>query len=91
LVAAAEQLQAFACSFRCEVHGQPLPRDAWYAGLRHVKNGGRSEDEAIKRLARSPSWVWTAMDPESTLLWGMDVGTRTLAMAQRVGHQVVQG
>src|SRR5262245_35246514 len=30
------------------------------------------------------------MDPESKLLLVMDVGPRTLAMAQRVVHQVVQ-
>src|SRR5262249_5022226 len=31
-----------------------------------------------------------AMDPESKVLLTMDVGERTLAMAQRVVHQVVQ-
>src|SRR5438093_2386423 len=90
LVEAAEQLRAFSCYFLCEGHVQPLQLDELYAVLRDVKNGVLSEDEAIKRLERSPSWVWTAMDPESKLLLVMDVGTRTLAMAQRVVHQVVQ-
>ena len=63
--------------------------DELYAVLRDVKEGAISEDEAINRLERSPDWVWTAMDPESTLLLVIDVGTRTLAMAQRVVHQVV--
>jgi len=90
LVEAAEQLRAFSCYFLCEVHVQQLQLDELYAVLRDVKNGVLSEDEAIKRLERSPSWVWTAMDPESKLLLVMDVGTRTLAMAQRVVHQVVQ-
>jgi hypothetical protein len=58
--------------------------------LRDVKAGEISEDEAIVRLERSPYWVWTAMDPESKLLLAIDVGTRTLEMAQRVEHQVVQ-
>jgi hypothetical protein len=31
---------------------------------------------------------WTAMAPKSKLLVGVDVGCRTLARAQRVGHQV---
>ena len=31
------------------------------------------------------------MDPQSTLLLAIDVGERTLAMAQRVVHHVVQG
>ena len=34
--------------------------------------------------------MWTAIDPESKLLLVMDVGTRTLAMAQRVVHQVLR-
>ena len=37
-----------------------------------------------------PQWVWVAMDPESKLLLAIDVGNRTLAMAQRVVHQVAQ-
>jgi transposase-like protein len=49
-----------------------------------------SEAEAITRLSRSPHWVWVAMDPVSKLLLAIDVGNRTLAMAQRVVHQVVQ-
>jgi IS1 family transposase len=34
--------------------------------------------------------VWTAIDPVTTLLLTINVGDRTLAMAQRVVHQVVQ-
>ena len=34
--------------------------------------------------------VWAAIDPESKLLLAIDVGHRTLAMAQRLVHQVVQ-
>ena len=58
--------------------------------LRALKAGEISEDEAIKRLERSPYWVWTVMDPRSKLLVVVDVGTRTLAMAQRVVHQVTR-
>jgi hypothetical protein len=61
----------------------------WYAVLRDVKNGDLSETEAIKRLECSPSWGWTAMDPASKLLLVIDVGARTLGMAQRVVHHVV--
>jgi IS1 family transposase len=60
-----------------------------YAVLRELKDGKLSEDEAIARLERSPSWVWTAMDPQSKLLVVVEVGTRTLAMAQRVLHRLV--
>src|SRR5467141_2491203 len=90
LVEAAEQLQAFSASFLCDVHVRQLQLDELYAVLREVKSGEISEDEALKRLERSPYWVWTALDPESKLLLVIDVGPRTLAMAQRVVHQVVQ-
>ena len=90
LVEAAEQLRAFSAYFLCDVHVRQLQLDELYAVLRDVKTGVLSEDEAIAHLERSPYWVWTAMDPDSKLLLVIDVGTRTLAMAQRVVHQVVQ-
>jgi IS1 family transposase len=90
LVEAAEQLRAFAAYVLCDVHVAQLQLDELYAVLRDLKTGEISEDEAIQRLARSPSWVWTAMDPDSQFLLVIDVGTRTLEMAQRVVHQVVQ-
>ena len=58
--------------------------------LRARKVGEINDAEAMKRLERSPSWVWTAMDPTSKLLVVVDVGCRTLAMAQRVVHQVTR-
>jgi IS1 family transposase len=90
LVEAAEHLRAFSRYFLCEVHVTQLQLDELYAVLREVKAGELSDDEAITRLERSPLWVWTAMDPESKLLLVIDVGTRTLAMAQCVVHRVVQ-
>ena len=64
--------------------------DELFALLSAVKAGEVSEADAIERLERSPQWVWVAMDPESKLLLAIDVGDRTLAMAQRVVHQVAQ-
>jgi len=90
LIEAAEQLQAFSQYF---LHDLPLTQvqlDELYAVLSAVKDGKVSEDEAIVRLSRSPHWVWTAMDPQSKLLLTIDVGERTLAMAQRVVHHVAQ-
>ena len=49
-----------------------------------------SEAEAIERLSRAPHWVWTAMDPESKLLLSVQVGDRTLAMAQAMLHHIAQ-
>ena len=88
LVEAAEQLHAFAAYFLCDLHLEQLQLDALYAVLRERKAGEISDEAAIKRLERSPYWVWTAMDPTSKLLVVVDVGNRTLAMAQRVVHQV---
>jgi IS1 family transposase len=87
---AAEQLRAFSASFLCDLHLEQLQLDELYAVLRAFKAGEISDAEAIKRLERSPSWVWTVMDPQSKLLVVVDVGSRTLAMAQRVVHQVTE-
>jgi IS1 family transposase len=88
LVEAAEQLHAFVAYFLCDLHLEQLQLDELYAVLRKLKAGEISDEAAIKRLERSPSWVWTAMDPTSKLLVVVEVGSRTLAMAQRVVHQV---
>ncbi len=73
-----------------DVRVRQVQLDELFALLSAVKAGEVSEAEAIERLERSPHWVWVAMDPESKLLLAIDVGERTLAMAQRVVHQVVQ-
>lgn len=90
LAEAAEQLRAFSASFLCHLHLEQLQLDELYAVLRTFKAGEITEDDAIERLERSPSWVWTAMDPKSKWLVVVDVGCRTLAMAQRVVHQVAK-
>jgi IS1 family transposase len=90
LVEAAEQLRAFSAYYLCDLHLEQLQLDELYAVLRDLKAGEISDDEAMKRLDRAPYWVWTAMDPKSKLLVVVDVGCRTLAMAQRVVHQATQ-
>ncbi len=90
LVEAAEQLRALAPHFLPDIRAPQGQRDELLALLSAVKDGKVSEAEAIERLERSPQWVWVAMDPESKLLLGLDVGDRTLAIAQRGVHQVTQ-
>ncbi len=90
LVEAAEQLQAFSRHVLHDVRARQVQLDELFALLSAVKDGEVSEAEAIERLERSPQWVWVAMDPESKLVLAIDVGERTLALAQRVVHQVVQ-
>jgi len=91
LVEAAEQRKAWSASFLGNVHVHQWQLDEVYAVVRGVITGEISEDHAIKRLERSRHWVWTVIDPESQLRLATDIGPRTLAMAQRVVHQVVQG
>jgi IS1 family transposase len=90
LVDAAEQLRAFSQHFLHDVRVRQVQLDELFALLSAVKDGTVSEAEAIERLERSPQWVWAAVDPESKLLLAIDVGERTLALAQRFVHQVAQ-
>jgi IS1 family transposase len=90
LVEAADQLQAFSRYVLHDVRVQQVQMDERFALLSAVKDGEVSAAEAIERLERSPQWIWVAMDPESKLLLAIDVGERTLAMAQRVVHHITQ-
>jgi IS1 family transposase len=90
LVEAAEQLHAFSAYFLHDLHLNQVQLDELYAVLSAVRDGDMSAAEAIERLSRSPHWVWTAIDPETKLLLSVQVGDRTLAMAQAVLHQLAQ-
>jgi IS1 family transposase len=90
LVEAADQLRAFSQHFLHGIRVRQVQLDELFALLSAVKDGEVSESDAIERLERSPHWVWVAMDPESKLLLALDVGNRTLAMAQRFVHHVTQ-
>ncbi len=90
LVEAADQLQAFSRHVLHDVRVRQVQLDELFALLSAVKDGAVSAAEAIARLERSPQWVWAAMDPESKLLLSIDVGNRTLAMAQHFVHHVAQ-
>jgi IS1 family transposase len=90
LVEAAEQLKAFSAYFLHEVHINQVQLDELYAVLSAVRDGNMSEAEAIEQLSRSPHWVWTALDPETKLLLSVQVGDRTLAMAQAMLHHIAQ-
>jgi IS1 family transposase len=90
LVEAAEQLRAFSQHVLHDLRVRQVQLDELFALLSAVKDGAVSEADAIARLERMSPWVWVAMDPESKLLLAIDVGHRTLAMAQRVVHQGAQ-
>jgi IS1 family transposase len=90
LVEVAEHAAAFSQYFLHDMRVTQVQLDELFTLLRAVKTGEVSEAEAVERLSRSPHWVWAAIDPVTKLLLTVDVGDRTLAMAQRVVHQVVQ-
>ncbi len=90
LVEVAEHVAAFSQYFLHDIRVTQVQLDELFALLSAVKTGEVSEAAAITRLSRSPRWVWAAIDPVTKLLLTIDVGDRTLAMAQRVVHQVVQ-
>jgi IS1 family transposase/transposase-like protein len=88
LVEAAEHLEAFSRYHLHDLHVEQVQMDELFALLSAVKEGEVTEVEAIKRLSRSPHWIWVAMDPVCKLILAVDVGDRTLAMTQRLVHQV---
>src|SRR5262245_7054944 len=90
LVEATAQLQAFAQHFLHDLRVHQVQLDELFALLSAVKDGAVSEADAIERLERLPQWVCVAVSPESKLLLAIDVGNRTLAMAQRFVHHVAQ-
>ncbi len=90
LVEVAEHAAAFSQYVLHDVRVTQVQLDELFALLSAVQTGEVSDAEAIQRLSRSPHWVWGALDPVTKLLLTIDVGDRTLAMAQRVVHQVAQ-
>jgi len=90
LVEVADHAATFSRYFLHDVRVTQVQLDELFALLSAVQAGEVSEAEALTRLSRSPHWVWVALDPVSKLLLTIDVGDRTLAMAQGVVHQVVQ-
>jgi IS1 family transposase len=90
LVEAADHLEAFSHFYLYDVYAEHIQMDELFALLSAVKEGEISEVQAIKRLSRSPHWLWVAMDPVSKLIVAWDVGPRTQAIAQRLVHQVMQ-
>ena len=90
LVEAADHLAAFSRHFVHDLDVAQVQMDELFALLSAVKDSEVSERQAIKRLSRSPHWVWVAMDPVYKLILAADVGDRTLAMAQRLVHQVTE-
>jgi IS1 family transposase/transposase-like protein len=86
----ADQAVAFSRYFLHDVQGTQVQLDELFAVLSAVKAGEVSEGQALNRWSRSPHWVWVALDPVTKLVLAIAVGERTLALAQRLVHEVMQ-
>jgi transposase-like protein len=86
----ADQAAAFSRYYLHDVQSTQVQLDELFAVLSTVKAGEVSEKEALPRWSRSPQWVWVALDPVTKLVLALEVGERTLALAQRLVHQVVR-
>src|SRR5712692_4555117 len=89
LMEVADQAAAFSRHFLHGVQGTQVQLDELFAVLSAVKAGEVSQGEALHHLSRSHHWVWVALDPVTKLMLAIEVGERTLALAQRLVHQVV--
>jgi hypothetical protein len=90
LVEVAEHRAAFSPYFLHDVRVTQVQLDVFFALPSAVQTDEVSQAEAMKRFDCSSQWVFVAMDPISTLLLTIDVGDRTLAMAQHLVPQVAQ-
>jgi len=86
----AAQLQTFSQYLLHDVQVSQVQLDELFALLSEGKVGQGSDAEPLQGPSRSPHWVWVAIDPLSKLLLALEVGERTLAVAQQLVHHVVQ-
>ena len=86
----ADHAAAFGRHFLHAVRVTQVQLEALFALLRAVTAGEGSEAATIPRLSRSPPWVWAALAPVTKRRLTIDVGARTLAMAQCAGPQGAQ-
>ena len=86
----ADQLQAFSHYWLHDLPIGQVQLDELFAVLSAVQVGEGREAETLERRSHSPHWGWVALDPVSKLLLSIDVGERSLAMAQRLVHHAGQ-
>src|SRR5262249_275771 len=90
LTEVADQAVAFSRYFLHEVQSTQVQLDELFTVLSPVKTGEVKEREALAPLFRAPYWAWVALAPVTKLLLAIEVGGRTLALAQRLVHHVAQ-
>jgi IS1 family transposase len=87
---ATDQLAAFSHHLLHDLQVNHVQFDELCAWVSESRAGQTRGAEVSEPLPRSPHWVWAAIDPVSKLLLALEVGERTLAMAQRLVHNVRQ-
>jgi IS1 family transposase len=87
---AAAQFAAFSRYLLHDLHMSHVQLDEVCAWVSEVQAGQGRAIETSEPCPRAPHWVWAAIDPVSKVLLGLDVGERTLEMAQRLVHHVQQ-
>jgi transposase-like protein/IS1 family transposase len=86
----ADQVAACSHYFLHDVQGTQVQLDELVALLSVGQAREVSEGEGLNCLSHSPQWVWVALDSVTKLLLAIEGGERTLALAQRLVHQVTQ-
>jgi IS1 family transposase len=89
VVEGADQVTAFSRHFLHHVQSTQVQLDELFA-LLSAGTAVEVSEVAHPRWSRASRWVWVALDPVTKLLLAIDVGERTLALAQRLVHQVAQ-
>ena len=90
LVEASKHSEAVSRYLLHDLHVERVQMDELYVllgGMKQVEEQAKKPDTKKKRLH---SWLWSAIDPESKLLLAVEIGDRTLDVAQRLVHWVAQ-
>jgi IS1 family transposase len=72
-----------------ELHVTQVQPDELYVLLGAKKEKSEVEEGTSRREKRRHCWLWGAIDAESKLLLAVEIGDRSLQVAQRVAHTVV--
>jgi IS1 family transposase/transposase-like protein len=93
LVEASKHSEAVSRYMLHDLHLSRVQMDELYAllgGMKVVEDEGEEEDKEGVQRSRLHSWLWSGIDPESKLLLAVEVGDRTLDMAQRLVHWIAE-
>jgi IS1 family transposase len=91
LVEASKHSEAVSRYLLHDLHIERVQMDELYVllgGMQQVEV--RAKEKPSAKKSRMHSWLWSAIEPESKLLLAVEMGDRTLDVAQRLVHWVAQ-